>query len=159
MMISRVRWTPLTNGLMYRCRAVPILILLASLIGCSQRLESTVSGTVTLDGERIGPGVVNFSLVSGDANPAIGAIQPDGSYFLKTSRTEGLLAGKYKVAVSVFVQPANLRPGERSMAEPKLRTPEKYDSCDTSGLEFDVAPGSNTIDIKLTSDAGSRPSA
>jgi hypothetical protein len=131
-----------------------LLILVIGVVGvsgCSGGLESEVSGTATLDGKTIGPGTVNFSPVDGKSNPAVGTIKPNGTYFLKTSREDGLRAGNYKVAVSVFEQSATPT-GERSMAPPKLLTPEKYNTIETSGLEFEVKPGNNTIDIELTSE-------
>lgn len=123
------------------------LVLLSA--GCSQNsLESSVAGKVTLDGQPIGPGTVVFS--SGTKNPAVGAIDVSGNYSLKTSRTAGLAAGKYRVAVSVREVPPNSQPGDR-LPPGKLLHPEKYEAVETSGLEFDVVPGSNTIDLALTS--------
>jgi hypothetical protein len=120
-------------------------------LGCSgSGLESQVSGTITLDGQPVGPGTVVFAPVDGVTNPADGAIQLDGSYFLKTSREIGLKAGKYKASVSVFDQP-EVTPGVRSMTPAKLITPQKYADPATSGLEYDVEPGKNGIDIELTS--------
>ena len=126
-------------------------LFVAMLQGCANKLEAEVSGTVTLDGQPIGPGTVNFSPVGGESNPAVGTIMPDGSYMLKTSRTVGLAPGTYRVAVSVFENQEALAPGQRSNAPPRLRTPEKYNSVETSGLEFKVEPGRNTIDLKLAS--------
>jgi hypothetical protein len=130
-----------------------ISVLAAVLLcGCSQNgKESEVSGKVTLDGNGVGPGVVVFVPIGRQGNPATGAIQLGGDYFLTTSRDLGLSAGKYKVSVSVFDQPP-VKPGERSMVEAKLVTPEKYVSAETSGLEYDVKPGSNTIYIELKSE-------
>ena len=122
------------------------------LYGCSgSSLEAQVSGKVTLDGKEIGPGVVVFVPEGGQSNPARGAVELNGSYFLKTSRDKGLSAGKYKVSVSIFSQPTDVKPGERSMIEAKLIIPSRYVSADTSGLEYEVNPGSNTIDIELKS--------
>jgi hypothetical protein len=126
------------------------LVALAALVGCGGGAESEVAGTVTLDGRPVGPGVVVFAPIDGTSNPADGAIQLDGSYFLKTSREMGLKAGKYKVSVQVLDQP-EVKPGERSMVAAKLVTPEKYADVTTSGLEYDVVPGHNTINIDLES--------
>lgn len=130
-----------------------VLLLSASLvflpIGCSRSsLESSVIGKVTLDGKPIGPGTVVFS--SGAKNPAFGAIDVGGNYSLKTSRTEGLAAGKYRVAVSVREVPPSSNPSDR-LPPGKLLHPEKYEAVETSGLEFDVVPGSNSINIELSS--------
>ncbi len=128
------------------------VLCLAIANGCSgSDFESSVSGTVTLDGKAIGPGFLVFAPVAGDTNPANGAIQTDGRYELKTANTAGLRAGKYKVSVTVLDQP-DVPPGERSYVVAKSRIPEKYSNVETSGLEFDVESGSNTIDIPLTSE-------
>ncbi len=62
----------------------------------------------------------------------------------------GLLPGNYSVAVSVYDSP-DVKPGERSTVPPKLVTPEKYSSPETSDLRFEVKPENNTIDIVLKS--------
>jgi hypothetical protein len=128
-----------------------VLLSIAFVAGCSGgKFESSVSGTVTLDGKAIGPGFLVFAPVGGETNPANGAIQTDGSYELKTANTAGLHPGKYKVSVTVLDQP-DVPPGERSFVVAKSRIPEKYNDPNTSGLEFDVDSGSNTIDIPLSS--------
>ena len=140
---------------MHRIRQLELMLgslCLACALGCSGGdFESNVSGTVTLDGKAIGPGFLVFAPVAGDTNPANGAIQSDGSYELKTANTAGLRAGKYKVSVTVLDQP-DVPPGERSYVVAKSRIPEKYSNIETSGLEFDVESGSNTIDIPLSSE-------
>jgi hypothetical protein len=113
-------------------------------------MESQVSGHVTLDGSAAGPGIVSFVPDGAKHNPAIGSIDAGGRYSLMTSRTPGLPPGKYRVSVYIHTMPPGAQPGERLMSTPSA-IPEKYENVETSGLEFDVAPGSNTIDIKLSS--------
>jgi hypothetical protein len=103
-----------------------------------------------LDGEPIGPGFLVFVPDVGGTNPANGAIRPDGSYDLKTANTSGLHPGKYKVVVTILDQP-DVPPGERSYEVAKSRIPTKYNEIQSSGLEFEVEPGSNSIDIPLSS--------
>jgi len=120
-------------------------------LGCSGgALESQVSGTVSLDGKAIGPGVVVFAL-DGSAKPAIGAIQSDGTYSMKTSRQVGLVPGHYQIAVSIREQPVNMQPGDRPPPGKSL-IPEKYESVETAGLARDVQPGLNVVDIELQSE-------
>jgi hypothetical protein len=134
-----------------RSFACPVLVVaLAALAGCGGA-ESTVTGTVTLDGQPVGPGVIVFASAGGASNPSDGAIQVDGSYFLRTGREEGLTPGDYHVGVTVLDQPA-VKPGERSMEVAKYITPQKYAEPSTSGLQFTVEAGSNTIDVKLSSE-------
>jgi hypothetical protein len=126
---------------------VAILTLLAGCRGTSK--ESEVSGTVTLDGKKIGPGMIAFAPVDPNGTPATGSLESDGSYTLKTSREKGLSAGTYRVAVSIREMPQNVKRGDRPPPG-KLLIPEKYEDQATSGLEFKVEPGRNTIDIELT---------
>lgn len=126
-------------------------ILLVAM-GCNTAShEATVSGTVSLDGTPIGPGVVQFIPVGSSHNPATGTIQVDGAYELRTSNKSGLQPGQYQVTVAVYDHP-ELAPGERAApGSAPLRTPEKYFSLETTDLEFTVSPGDNTIDIELNS--------
>jgi hypothetical protein len=124
--------------------------MLNFLTGCSRSpYESDVSGRVSLDGSSIGPGTIVFASV-GEGTPAVGAIDDSGNYNMSTSNEVGLAAGKYKVAVSIREVPENVKRGDRPPPG-KLLIPQKYEYNATSGLEYDVAPGSNTIDIELKS--------
>lgn len=136
-----------------RVVVLPLLVgsLLVVFSGCrGDRLEALVTGTISLDGKPIGPGIATFVPVDGSRNPGIGDINPDGSYTVRTSRTQGMLAGEYKVAVQVYQQP-NLKPGERAMTRPNLVHPDKYASPDTSGLKYTIERGRNTINLELKS--------
>lgn len=133
------------------CRLAGVyLIAIAILGGCNRSSqESQVSGRVTLDGTAIGPGIVVFSPVE-SGKPATGSVETDGAYSLKTSREQGLSAGRYRVTVSIREVPTNVKRGDRPPPG-KLLIPEKYEKSATSGLEYEVEPGANLIDIPLTS--------
>ena len=134
------------------------IMSLSVALGCSgSNYQAEVSGTVTLDGKPIGPGVVIFAPAGGETNPARGAIQPNGSYFLKTSRDVGLPPGKYQVSLQIVELPTNLAPGERDMSPTKSLIPEKYTDTTTSGLEFEVTPGKNRVNIELTEGTSATP--
>ena len=125
-------------------------VLVGLLSGCSRSSkESQVSGNVSLDGKRIGPGIIVFAPV-GKGTPATGPIDHGGSYSMSASHEVGLSAGKYKVGVSIREVPTNVKRGDRPPPG-KLLIPEKYEDSSTSGLEYDVVPGSNTIDVELKS--------
>jgi hypothetical protein len=132
-------------GIAFSCAAVQIL-----LVGCNRSSqEAQVSGRVTLDGGRIGLGMIVFAPVGG-GKPATGSIAADGSYDMKTSYEFGLAPGKYKVAISIRELPKNVQRGDQPPPG-KLLIPAKYEQSATSRLEYDVIPGNNTIDINLTS--------
>jgi len=125
-------------------------VFLVALCGCSNNSqESRVSGHVMVDGNRLGPGTVVFAPV-GDGKPATGSIDAGGSYSMNTSRELGLAPGKYKVAVSIREVPQDVKRGDRPPPG-KLLIPERYEQNTTSGLEYEVKSGQNTIDIELKS--------
>jgi hypothetical protein len=136
------------NGGLSAVHYFPLLLTL--FMGCnSSSQESQVVGSVKLDGDPIGPGTVVFAPVEGGRKPATGSIDADGNYSLNTSREAGLAAGKYAVAVSIREMPQNVKRGDRPPLG-KLLIPEKYEQSSTSGLEYQVEPGTNTIDIELS---------
>jgi hypothetical protein len=125
--------------------------MLLSAASCTQsEFEADVAGKVTLDGAPVGPGTVVFVASDAASNPSTGTVQVDGNYFLKSNRIRGLRPGHYKATVSIIHQDP-VPPGHRSTVPPKLVSPAKYADPATSGLEFDVASGENTIDIELSS--------
>ena len=133
------------------CTAISGAALIAVFVGCrGSSMESEVSGTVTLDGNRIGPGTIVFAPAAAGGKPATGSIESDGSYKLKTSRESGLAAGPYRVAISVRKMPENIKRGERPPLG-KLLIPEKYEDETKSGLQYEVSPGRNRINIELVS--------
>jgi hypothetical protein len=126
------------------------VLLFFAIVGCSSSSqESHVSGVVTLDGKPIGPGIVVFASAT-SGRPATGSIESDGSYVLMTSRETGLAPGKYRAAVTVREMPPDIKRGDRPPPG-RLLTPEKYVDGSTSGLDYEVQPGDNTIDIELSS--------
>jgi hypothetical protein len=126
-----------------------LLIALASLLstGCGGQ-AANVSGTVTLDDQRLSSGTVAFH--PEQPGPiAFGQIGSSGGYELSTGTEEGLQPGSY----TVTVEATELAPATASNAEPmpKLLTPKKYQDKKTSGLVAEVKAGGNDIPLKLQS--------
>src|SRR3954447_8743448 len=129
--------------------AVAMILTLAS--GChNSSMEPEVSGTVKLDGKPIGPGTIAFVPTEQGRKSANGLVESDGSYNVKTIRGSGLLAGQYRVAVSIHEMPKNVKRGDRPPVGKSL-IPEKYEDETKSGLQYKVEPGRNTIDVELAS--------
>ena len=143
--MNMIERTQLRSG----ARAIWIATLIVIQIGCrGSSMESEVAGTVTLDGNKLGPGTIVFAPENSGGTPATGSIENDGSYNLKTSRTSGLAAGEYRVAVSIRQMPQNVKRGDRPPLGKSL-IPEKYEDDRNSGLKYKVEPGRNTINIEL----------
>ena len=119
------------------------------LLGCGGETDATVTGKVTVDGRDAPIGEVTFYPADGDpARPTPrGMIARDGSYSLKVGAKTGLPAGDYKVGVQVMDTP----PPPKGHAPPAAipLSPRRYGDPKTSGLEFTVKPGANTIDLPL----------
>lgn len=117
--------------------------------GCGGGQESSVTGTVTLDGQPLAG--ANVSFIPADRGPlAYASTDANGNYEVKTGQQTGLPPGKYKVTVIATKMPEY---DPNSLEEPiAVRTsPEIYASAATTPFEFDVAAGVNDFPLKLVS--------
>jgi hypothetical protein len=121
----------------------------AALTGCGGAYDSSVSGTVTLDGTAVPRGTVAYHPSAGGP-AAYASIESDGSYTVRTGRESGLPSGQYQVTV-VSNEPSVETKDGRPPAPGKSITPLWYKTKESSGLNFNVESGSNTIDLPLTS--------
>lgn len=128
------------------------LVVLVLATGCSSGRDTTysVEGTVQVDGQLVTGGAVAFESVEpgsdGKRRTARGTIGPDGTYRLTTfTRGDGALAGRHRAMVvnTTLFDPESERPPSASVI------PGRYSAFETSGLEFDVKPEPNRIDIGL----------
>lgn len=112
-----------------------VLIVLAAVlcIGCGSQLESTFSGTVTFEGSPVPHAMLSFQYKG--AGPAAYSMTDENGYFYaRTGGHIGLLPGTYQAALQ---SPKN------------VQIPKKYGSILTSGLEFEIKQGKNSMDIEL----------
>jgi len=138
---------------MFAFTCLAILVALPS-TGCGRKdtvKRYPVAGRVTLDGQPLSSGTVSFMTESGAV--ATGKIGADGAFRMVPfgASGDGVPAGRYKVVVCA--------PDPNALAAMKLPDgpvpsliPERYNSPDTSGLEFEVKPDSqNQVDFTLKS--------
>lgn len=119
----------------FRMTLVTLTLLAAAhCIGCGSQLESTLSGTVTFEGKPLPHAMLSFQY-KGKGPAAYSLTDEEGYYYARTGGHIGLLLGTYQVAL----QPPN-----------DIHIPEKYGSILTSGLEYEVKQGGNTMDIELS---------
>lgn len=139
-----IRRTPLNFGW-------AAVVALAGTAGCGGPYDAAVSGIVTLDGKAVPRGTVSYQPVAGGP-AAYAAIGDGGLYEVRTGREEGLPSGEYDVTVTAN-EPATERQTAKGGPPPpgKPITPPWYRSKETSGLRFNVTPGSNEINLELTS--------
>jgi hypothetical protein len=129
------------------CRVSCWILISMLTVGCGSSGPelATVSGTVKLDGAPLPHAFVTFTPASG--RPSFGGTDENGYYQLVyTDDKKGALAGEHTVKVSTL---RRADPESGTKAEPE-RIPAKYNS--KSELKKTVEPGSNTIDIEVTSE-------
>jgi hypothetical protein len=121
--------------------------------GCSQSSDElpreAVSGTVTLDGEPLANGSIQFSS-DGGAGPGGGSPVKDGQFSI--ARELGLVPGKYRVAINAAGKRNQTKadePGKRSGFAPEL-IPAKYNSQTTLSAEVKKG-GSSDLKYDLLS--------
>jgi hypothetical protein len=131
-----------------------VVLLLAAATGCGDRLPGRVNGTVTLDGQPLGTGLVTFH-PAGAGALAYGVIDAGGQYVVQTGSKGGLEPGDYVVTVAANASPASppAPMGNRQYAEPilPLITPLLYAKKERTPLRASVTTGSQTIDFELSS--------
>jgi len=118
------------------------------LSGCSE-YDSTVNGVVRLDGNPLDHGKVTY-VSEGGAVIAMGQIESDGDYSVEVARSGGLPSGDYQVKVTCRA-PAVAGRGGGPPRPGKSLIPRRYTRGQTSGWQFTVEPGSNTIDLEISS--------
>jgi len=109
----------------------------------------TVSGKVTYQGKALPGGYVNFMSEDGKSNIKTSQIKEDGSYSVS-----GLSIGPAKISVQGLSarRLADL-PGQggkdAKVQQKEVYVPPQYGNTETSGLKYEVKPGSQPYDIEL----------
>jgi hypothetical protein len=142
----------------YRCALGLVVVGSIGLaVGCSGDKRQNVTGVVTLDGQPLGEGVVQF-LGPGD-RLSTARIQPDGT-FVATDLVPG-----DSIQVAVIDDPeramarlgkpqakADMPPVDQGPAPAKaVAIPKKYKDFKTSGLSYTISPETPTVEVKLLS--------
>ena len=125
--------------------------------GCESQLDSSVQGTVTIDGVLADHGTIAFYPAVGGA-PAYGNIAKNGSYSLRVGQgnlrdedASRIRSGEYVVTVFVNAAAQNgetLGEAGPPMPGPRM-TADKYSSKDTSPLHVTVKAGPNIVPLEL----------
>lgn len=130
-----------------RLAALAVLTCLFGVIGCGSG-RYPVNGRVTYpDGSPLTEGNVIGQRGEGVTSVTVqGRVHSDGSFSWGTERPgDGALPGKYRVMVVT----RGLGDSERAQGmQPAVDS--KYENPETSGIEFEVKPGKNRLDVKVT---------
>jgi hypothetical protein len=141
-----------------------LFCVILSSLGCGPSVPTgSVAGKVTYNGKPVPEGCL-ISFVSQSGFAAMGTANANGEYQLMMAGKPLVPAAKYQVSVLIpGVQgPVMTDEDERkfmagdpetvakfSQKKSKPSLPEKFGDFSTSGLEFDVKQGKNSIDMDL----------
>jgi hypothetical protein len=136
-----------------RLTLLAALAFLAGVAGCRGGRYAVHGRVVYEDGSPVTQGLVIGEKAEGDERVrAQGNVQSDGTFSWGTlSPGDGAEPGKYRVVV---VPPAV---GERAASQgvrPAIDL--KFSNPETSGIEFEVRPGKNELNITVTKPNGGR---
>ena len=132
------------------CCSLAALLLLSGCPGA----ESSISGTVNLDGKPMPEGDIRFIPLAGTEGADAGAVIRDGKY--KTV-VRNLATGKYRVSIRGYKQSGRMEPDP--LGGPPIKgtaqiVPKQYQGQD-SKLVKEITLGINRLDFDLvTSGAG-----
>jgi hypothetical protein len=93
--------------------SLPLLLFSITLVGCNNRSEIEVAGTITIDHQPLANAEIQFIPADGSTNGGSARTNHNGQYRLSNNQgTMGLAAGEYKVVISKRLRP------DRSDADP-----------------------------------------
>ncbi|MCC6123969.1 MAG: hypothetical protein IT426_03330 [Pirellulales bacterium] len=127
-----------------------VTVALLSAVGCEQSglNLATVRGTVKYQGKALNRGSVVFTPEAGTCGPqAVGMIQPDGTFEMRTNNVSGAVVGKHKV--TVILRRILTPDEEKRLVVPESLVPVKYAREEETPLRFEVKPGSNELPLEL----------
>ena len=130
------------------CCSVAGLLLLS---GCADA-ESSIWGTVNLDGKPVVEGDIRFIPMEGTLGADAGAMIRNGKYKVVV---KDLAAGKYRVSIRGYKQSGRLEPDP--LGGPPIKgtvqiVPKQYQGED-SGLINEITRGVNRLDFDLVTPA------
>jgi hypothetical protein len=128
-----------------KSRTTALLATLIVAVGCSKNDWGYLSGTVTINGQPIGPGVVSLEPVDGQHAGAIAPFGEDGKYtVISARRKKGAPIGEYRVTIH-----SNLKDFGFEDKGKRAAIPSRYENPKTSELAVKVEPGTKDFDFDL----------
>lgn len=128
--------------------------ILISTLGCGPATPfpvANVEGSVTYQGQPLGHGRVAFLPEAGTPGPAaVGVIQPNGSFRIRTAGFDGAAIGNHLVTVHCRGESIAKEDQNSAVLQiPNSLIPVKYSNTETSPLRFEVKEGPNEYSIVL----------
>ena len=146
-------------GVAFRSRAIVLTVLCLGVVGCGGGSKGSnpprvrVTGQITLDGQPVPAGVIEFIPIEPGQLQAQGIIQEDGTFVIEGA--DGPSAGEYKVEIRCAKKTGRRvqsmsSPDESGMIDERIPViPAKYHSPTT--LRQTITSGDNVLEFKLDS--------
>lgn len=132
-------------------RSLVLGCAIAAVAGCGRSDWGTVSGTVTVNGEPVGPGTLIFEPAEVDRRndpTSLGYFDATGHYeLLSVGKTKGAQVGEYRVLI-MEGSPASLVAENPEKRKSTGKIPSKYKDYGAQ-LSATIKQGSQVIDFKL----------
>jgi hypothetical protein len=122
--------------------------LLTAVIGCGSSKEVSIKGSVTFDGQPVGPGSIVFAPETGNESIKVAAPIEDGKYEIGAER--GATPGMFRVEISWSKKTGRQIPSADPgvmVDEVQEAIPAKYNAQST--LSREIKPGENVHDFDL----------
>ncbi len=114
--------------------------------GCGKSDWGYLKGTVLLNGQPVGPGMISLEPTDGVRAGAMAVVGEDGKYsVISSGRKDGAHTGEYKVTI----QGGEDFGEENSGPRPKSNIPARYANSATSDLTVTIEPGAKDYDFQL----------
>ena len=130
--------------------ACGIALLSMILVGCGDARRQEVAGSVTLDGQPLEAGYIEFRPLPGTSGPTAGAEIVEGYY--RVPPHQGTFAGRFAVRI-LASRPSTPIVRDAETGEPapgrEQYLPARYNEA--TELEADIQPGGGPYDFQLTS--------
>ena len=129
-----------------QCRRIAAALLAATVAGCGWSGSPLVplSGTVSLDGQPLARGMIQFEPEATTGSTAVASVA-NGRFSATTGGRPGIAPGRYKVRIDARAEPA-----DETDTLPRSVIAAKYADAATSGLGCEIAVGrENVVDWKL----------
>ncbi|MEN1680086.1 MAG: hypothetical protein AAGJ46_10870 [Planctomycetota bacterium] len=132
-------------------KALVLTLPALALTGCGNGL-ARVDGQITIDGQPLtlsgtSTARVYFYPKGGAGVPAVGLVDQQGRYDVRTGSQRGVAPGSYSVAISatevIPAKQAGVPPSGRALIDRRYADPSQ------SGFRVDVASGGNSFDFDI----------
>ncbi|WP_145111493.1 hypothetical protein [Botrimarina mediterranea] len=128
--------------------------LLSAIIGCGGSPVRQIQGVVTLDGQPLESGEIQFTPTAGSVGPTAGSSISNGKYVVPAVEQGVRAGGEYRVSITSMAASGRMAPdpnsptGQRELLENIV--PDRYSTGSTLSITVASSSSDNTFDFPLT---------